>query len=35
VVDAAGSVRGYYPTEEAGDFDKMVDDVQRLDQEKK
>jgi protein SCO1/2 len=35
VADAAGNVRGYYPTEEADDFNKMVDDVQRLDREKR
>jgi protein SCO1/2 len=34
VVDRAGSIRGYYPTEEPADFERLVADVERLDAEK-
>lgn len=34
VVDRAGSIRGYYPTQEASDFERLVADVERLDAEK-
>jgi protein SCO1/2 len=30
LVDAAGAIRGYYPTEEAGDFDRLVADAEHL-----
>ncbi|HEY8040253.1 MAG TPA: SCO family protein, partial [Polyangiaceae bacterium] len=35
LVDRVGAVRGYYPTEEAQDFRRLVDDASRLDQEKR
>jgi protein SCO1/2 len=35
LADAAGNIRGYYPTEEAADFDKLVEDVLRLEKEKR
>lgn len=31
LVDRTGAIRGYYPTEEAGDFRRLVDDTERLD----
>jgi protein SCO1 len=31
LVDRAGAIRGYYPTEEAADFQRLVDDTERLD----
>jgi protein SCO1/2 len=31
LVDGVGAIRGYYPTEEAGDFQRLVDDTERLD----
>jgi protein SCO1 len=34
LVDRAGSIRGYYPTEEASDFARLVADVERLEAEK-
>ena len=34
VLDRAGQIRGYYPTEEAPDFARLVGDVERLDREK-
>jgi protein SCO1/2 len=30
LVDAAGAIRGYYPTEEASDFDRLVADAEHL-----
>lgn len=34
LVDRGGTIRGYYPTEEAADFEHLVSDVERLDKEK-
>jgi protein SCO1/2 len=31
LVDRAGAIRGYYPTEDVGDFQRLVDDTERLD----
>jgi len=31
LVDRTGAIRGYYPTEEDGDFQRLVDDTERLD----
>jgi len=31
LVDRTGAIRGYYPTEEDGDFRRLVDDAERLD----
>jgi len=33
LVDGAGDVRGYYSTEETADFEKLVDDVKRLERD--
>jgi len=30
LVDASGAIRGYYPTEEAADFDRLVADAENL-----
>jgi protein SCO1/2 len=35
VTDGEGGIRGYYPTEEQADFDRMVTDVERLEKEKR
>jgi protein SCO1/2 len=35
LVDPAGDIRGYYPTGEAPEFAKLVDDVLRLEREKR
>jgi protein SCO1/2 len=35
VADRVGSVRGYYSTEEASDFETLVADVERLEREKR
>jgi protein SCO1/2 len=35
LTDGAGAIRGYYPTEEPADFEKMVADVERLEKEKR
>jgi protein SCO1/2 len=34
LLDRSGQIRGYYPTEEAADFARLVGDVERLDREK-
>jgi protein SCO1/2 len=34
LVDRAGAIRGYYPTEEDGDFARLVGDVERLAKER-
>lgn len=31
LVDRTGAIRGYYPTEETGDFERLIDDTERLD----
>jgi protein SCO1/2 len=33
LVDGKGAIRGYYPTEEAADFDRLVHDAERLEKE--
>ena len=33
LTDRAGAIRGYYPTEEAADFERLVGDTERLDKE--
>ena len=35
LVDRAGAIRGYYPTEEQADFERLVRDTERLDGEKR
>jgi protein SCO1/2 len=35
LTDRAGAIRGYYPTEEAADFERMVGDTERLEKEKR
>jgi protein SCO1/2 len=35
LTDGAGAIRGYYPTEEQDDYEKMVRDVERLEREKR
>jgi protein SCO1/2 len=33
LTDRTGAIRGYYPTEEAADFDRLVSDTERLERE--
>jgi protein SCO1/2 len=35
LTDGAGGIRGYYPTDEQADFEKLVTDVERLEKEKR
>ena len=35
LTDPAGTIRGYYPTEQAADFEKLVRDVERLEKERR
>jgi protein SCO1 len=34
LTDRAGAIRGYYPTEEAADFERLVSDTERLERER-
>jgi protein SCO1 len=34
LTDRAGAIRGYYPTEEAADFERLASDAERLDRER-
>jgi protein SCO1/2 len=33
LTDRAGTIRGYYPTEEVADFERLIKDVERLDKD--
>ena len=35
LADRAGAIRGYYPTEETADFERLVGDLERLEKEKR
>jgi protein SCO1/2 len=35
LTDRAGAIRGYYPTEEAADFERLVSDTERLDRDRR
>ena len=35
LTDGAGGIRGYYPTDEQADFEKLVTDAERLEKEKR